>query len=82
MYKVNFNTGAGNATAATLEEAKQIARDELAYTQQDITIETPDGEVVTTAKWYGVEPTEEDFVLERIGSYGFYQLWTDELENM
>lgn len=85
MYIVNFNTGAGNQEAATLEEAKQLALDGMAYTQENITIETEDGEVIATARWYGVEPSEEDYeagiVLEEIGG-GFYELWDDELENM
>lgn len=84
MYIVNFNTGAGNLEATTLEEAKQLALDGMAYTQQNITIEK-DGKVVTTARWYGVAPTDEDYesgiVLEEIGG-GFYTLWDDELENM
>jgi hypothetical protein len=31
MYIVNFNTGAGNQQASTLEEAKQIAIDLMTY---------------------------------------------------
>lgn len=85
MYIVNLNTGAGNQEAHTLEEAKEIAIDLMTYTQQDITIETEDGEVVTRSRWYGVKPSEEDYeaghVLAEIGG-GFYTLWDDELENL
>lgn len=84
MYTVNFNTGAGNQEANTLEEAKQLAVEGISYTQENITIEK-DGEAITTARWYGVEPSEEDYeagiVLEEIGG-GHYALWSDELENM
>lgn len=38
MYEINFDTGAGNRTAKTLEEAKKIADDCAAYTQCDIAI--------------------------------------------
>ncbi|PAD72863.1 hypothetical protein [Paenibacillus campinasensis] len=79
MFIVNFNTGAGNQQAPTLEEAKQKAVDSISFTQQHITIEDEHGNVVSIARWYGVEPTEEDEVLERIAG-GFYQRWSDELE--
>lgn len=81
MYTVNFNTGVGNVEVATLEEAKQVAVDLMTYTQRDITIETEDGEVIATARWYGVKPSEEDYeagiVLAEIGG-GFYARWDDE----
>ena len=81
MYIVNFNTGAGNQEVTTLEEAKQVAVDFMTYTQRDITIETEDGEVIATARWYGYKPTEEEreagLVLEEIGG-GFYARWDDE----
>jgi len=81
MYIVNFNTGAGNQEAATLEEAKQVAVDLMTYTQQNITIETEDGEVVATARWRGYRPSEDEIedgrVLEKIGG-GFYERWDDE----
>lgn len=85
MYKVNFNTGVGNVTAETLEEAKQSALDGMGYTQQAIVIEDEHGNEITRSQWYGVEPSEEDYengnVLEEIGG-GFYQRWSDELEDM
>lgn len=39
MYRINFNTGAGNVeNIETLEKAMEIADSESAYTQQDIDI--------------------------------------------
>lgn len=82
-FIINYHTGAGNEEVEVedLNEAKEIAKEGMAYTQQNVTIETPQGEVITTSTWYGVEPSEEDYVLETIGG-GFYQLWDDELGNM
>ena len=39
MYYINYCTGAGNERTDTLEEAKRIADEEAAYTQQHIIIE-------------------------------------------
>lgn len=83
-YFINYHTGAGNQEVEVydLDEAKQIAKEGIGYTQENVTIETTEGEVVTTAIWFGVKPEEDDStVLEEIGG-GHYQLWTDELENI
>lgn len=80
-FTINYHTGIKEIVEVyDLDEAKQVAKEGIGYTQEKISIEQ-DGEVITTANWYGVEPGEEDAVLETI-SGGFYQLWTDELENM
>jgi hypothetical protein len=77
-YVINYHTGVTNEVAVSdLDEAKQIAKTGIAYTQEDISIEK-DGETVTASTWYGVQPGEEDQVLEMLGG-GFYQLWSDEL---
>lgn len=76
---INYHTGIKDSvTVANLDEAKQIAADGIAYTQEKITIENESGEVLTESRWYGVAPDEDDDVLERIGE-GFYQAWSDEL---
>ena len=38
-YYINYNTGAGNKWADTLEAAKELADDGAAYTQRPIIIE-------------------------------------------
>lgn len=85
-YFINYHTGAGDQVVEVydLNEAKEIALQGMNYTQQNITIETLQGEVVTESKWIGTEPTEaeEEFVLSQIGSYGFYMRWSDELESI
>lgn len=83
-FKINYHTGIEEEVeVADLQEAKEVAQKGIAYTQANVTIETLDGEVLATSRWYVVEPTEEDIedglVLEQIGSYGFYQTWDDEL---
>lgn len=79
-YFINYHTGTGNQTVNVydLNEAKEIAKEGITYTQENITIETLDGEVITTSRWWGVSPNEDDIVLEVIGG-GFYSIWDDEL---
>ncbi|MBU4642477.1 hypothetical protein CN995_01950 [Bacillus cereus] len=78
-YIVNYHTGVTEEVEVNgLSEAKKVAEEGIAYTQENITIETLDGEVITTAYWYGISPQEDDNVLETVGG-GFYQAWSDEL---
>ncbi|MCU4733492.1 hypothetical protein [Bacillus sp. RCC_6_1] len=78
-YIVNYHTGVTEEVEVSgLSEAKKVAEEGIAYTQEKITIETLDGEVITTAYWYGISPQEDDNVLETVGG-GFYQAWSDEL---
>ncbi|WP_040205333.1 hypothetical protein [Neobacillus jeddahensis] len=81
-YFINYHTGAGNLIVEVneIDEAKRIAEEGVAYTQTQITIETLDGEVITESRWWGVEPEEDSNVLEIIGD-GYFQTWSDELEN-
>lgn len=75
-YLVNFGTGAGNETVnGTIENAKRVAEDGLAYTQTDVKIQTQDGEDVAVLPWYGVAPEDDDVVTARFGDYGFYGEW-------
>lgn len=78
-YIINYHTGVTEEVEVNgLSEAKKVAEEGIAYTQENITIETLDGEVIATAYWYGVSPQEGDDVLEVVGG-GFYQMWSDEL---
>ncbi|PGL78091.1 hypothetical protein CN931_24085 [Bacillus sp. AFS054943] len=78
-FIVNYHTGVTEEVEVNdLNEAKEVAKEGIAYTQEKITIETLDGGVITTAYWYGVSPQEDDDVLENV-SGGFYQKWSDEL---
>lgn len=77
-YYINYGTGAGNEyIKGTLEEAKKVAEDGLAYTQTDVKIQTEDGEDVAALNWYGVQPEEDDVVTARFGDRGFYGEWRD-----
>lgn len=56
-YYINFGTGAGNEYVdGTLEDAKKVAQDRLAYTQTDVKIQTEGREDVAVLNWYGVKP--------------------------
>ncbi|WP_242503586.1 hypothetical protein [Bacillus albus] len=66
-YIVNYHTGVTEEVEMNgLSEAKKVAEDGIAYTQENITIETLDGEIITTAYWYGVSPQEDDVCLKRL----------------
>lgn len=78
-FIINYHTGVMNEVEVNdLNEAKEIAKEGIGYTQEKITIETLDGDVITTARWYGTQPQDDDEVLEIVGG-GFYQTWDDEL---
>lgn len=79
MYYINYNTGAGNDTADTLEEAKRIADDGACYTQHPIVIEDEDGNEVSRRSWYGAKYNADDDCVDPIlfGSFGFYSDWTN-----
>lgn len=82
-FIINYHTGVVHEIEAEdLAEAKQIAVEGMTYTQQKVSIEQEDGEVLATSYWFGVAPDEDDAVLARFGDYGFYQLWDDELAVM
>lgn len=78
-YTINYHTGVSEEVEVMdLQEAKELAYNGISYTQENVSIEQ-DGEVITTAYWYGVVPSEDDEVLVEIGG-GHYQTWSDELE--
>nr|MCG4642082.1 hypothetical protein [Bifidobacterium bifidum] len=60
-------------------DAKQSALDGMEYTGEHVNILYEDGYVCTTARWFGVEPEEDDEGLVQFGDYGFYQIWNDDL---
>lgn len=74
IYYINFNTGAGNEEASSLNEAMEIAVKGATYTQQPITI-INDGNEVARLPWYGIAPGEDDTVTVRFGDFGFYGEW-------
>lgn len=77
-YYINYGTGAGNECVdGTLDEAKKVAEQGLAYTQTDVRIQTEDGEDVSVLNWYGVAPEEDDVVTARFGDFGFYGEWVE-----
>ena len=81
-YTINYHTGITEEVEVNdLDEAKEIAKEGIRYTQQNVSIES-EGTVITVSRWNGVEPSEEDIedgnVLETIGG-GFYGMWNEEL---
>jgi len=77
-FAINYNTGAGDQTVEvdSLDEAKEIAKEGIAYTQQDVTITEMDGIELSRARWYGIEPAEDEDILEAFGG-GYYAAWQD-----
>ena len=82
LYYIKYHTGAGDETAASIDEAKRIADDGAAYTQQSITIEDEDGNEITRRPWWGVEydPDETEDTVDEIisfGKFGYYGAWIE-----
>lgn len=85
MYRINFNTGAGNVeNIETLEKAMEIADSETAYTQQDIDIyEDGNEKPVLTRRWCGTQFDPELFEdgenanVIKFGSFGYYDEWSE-----
>lgn len=77
-YIIDYNTGVLEGHNGTLETAKESAIKGMSYTSENVAITNDKGEVITTSRWYGVKPDEEDDVLVHT-SEGFYQTWDDEL---
>lgn len=76
-YMVNYNTGAGDEYAYSLEEAKKLAELGICYTQESINIfDREEEETIAMLPWYGVEPGEDDDPVAEIGG-GFYGQWVD-----
>lgn len=76
-FIINYHTGVKNEVeAADLEEAKAIAQEGIAYTQENVSIEDEEGTTLAVARWYGISPEEHDDVLEVVGN-GFYADWQD-----
>lgn len=80
MFTIDYNTGITDECEGTLEEAKAIADEGAAYTQQDITIRDEKGVEVARRRWYGVpfdpeetECTEDDVI--QFGTFGFFDEW-------
>lgn len=80
-FTINYHTGVTQEIEVyDLNEAKEVAKEGISFTQENVSIEQ-DGETLAVAQWYGVKPSEEDEVLETVGG-GFYQRWSDEMENL
>ena len=78
-YLINFHNGITEEIEVNnLEEARYETTKRMTYTQEKVTIETLDGEVLQTSYWYGTTATEDDDVLFFIGDFGFYSSWTDQ----
>lgn len=78
LYVIDYCNGfVEEVDCVDLEAAKEEAVKGMRYTQSNVQIKSAEGEVLSTSHWWSVEPTEDDVVLERFGSYGFYGDWID-----
>lgn len=78
-FIINYQTGVTEEIEGDLQAAKEAAVAGFSYTEENVSIQTEEGETVATSRWYGVEPEEDDSVLVQYADYGFYQTWDDEL---
>jgi hypothetical protein len=82
MYRVYFNTGAGNATGfESVEDAKRYADVVASYTQEKICIYDEDtDELVSVRQWVGL-PLDNDLGLTEdpicFGNFSYYDDWED-----
>ncbi|MCK9576569.1 MAG: hypothetical protein M0R51_11655 [Clostridia bacterium] len=82
MYRVDFNTGAGNQdNFETVEDAKQYADDVAEYTQCDICIYDDDtDELVSVRRWVGLPLDDELGLVEDpicFDKFGYYDDWEE-----
>jgi hypothetical protein len=73
-YQINYNTGAGNQEAETLEDAMSLADGGVAYTKEPMII-TCDKKEVARRSWYGVPPEEGAEDVIGFGTFGHYGPW-------
>lgn len=91
-YYIDYNTGAGNEYAETLEEAKALADEGACYTQQSIHIYEVESETdndidydyydtprqpVAIRNWYGVAYDEEESYEENPICFGDFGYYDD-----
>lgn len=84
-YYIDYNTGAGNEYAETLEEAKALADEGACYTQESIYIyevdeEKETKELVSLRNWNGVAYDEDEDSAENpicFGDFGYFDDWND-----
>ena len=81
MKQFTVNYGQGNieereATSAW-ELAEEITNEGLPYNQSSVKILDTDDNEVLVADWYGVEPEEDDEVMQQYGTFGFYTPWRE-----
>jgi hypothetical protein len=75
-YIIDYLTGVKHVVeVADLDEAKKIAEQGIAYTQQSVVIRDEHCFQISRSYWIGTPPEEDDEVLTIIGG-GFYQAWT------
>ena len=79
-YYINYHTGAGNewVEADSIYDVQAIADDGAAYTQEDITIEDEDDNVLARRRWCGAAYDPEEAWEENpicFGEYGYFGDW-------
>lgn len=75
-FIINYHTGVTEEVeVSSLDQAQEAAQEGMTYTQEKVTIESAEGEVLATSYWYSVQPGEDDEVVASIGEFGFYGDW-------
>jgi hypothetical protein len=82
MYRVDFNTGAGNETGfESIEDAKQYADEGAEYTQESICVYDEDTDkLVAKRTWVGLLLEDDLGLVEDpicFGDFGYYDDWED-----
>lgn len=79
MYIVKWHTGVEDDAFDTLDDAMRFADANACYTQQNITIEDEDGNIICERHWWGTAIDDDDDLIDPIdfGAYGYYDDWLD-----
>ena len=81
MYRIDFNTGAGNKDGfECIGDAEHYADYTACYTTQNIDIYDDFNELVAERKWYGVPLDDELGIVDdpiNFGNYGYYDDWEE-----
>lgn len=81
MKQFTVNYGQGNIEEREAnnvwELAEEINQEGLPYNQSSIKILDQDDKEILIADWWGVEPDEDDDILQQIGTFGFFSPWRE-----
>lgn len=81
MKQFRVNYGQGNfeerEAISVWQLSEEITNEGLPYNQSSVKILDQEGNELLIADWYGVEPEEDDEILQQYGTFGFFTPWRE-----